>query len=169
MAIRAAVAADVDAIAQVHVRAWQSAYRGQIPDAYLDSLDPSKRATMWSGAIRGPSSQVFVAMQGEALVGFCSVMPSRDSDAGADVAEITAIYVDPTYWRSGLGTCLVEAAVEYTGQRRFKEVTLWVLAANVSARAFYEARGFIADGVTKTEERPGFSLCEVRYRRMIAM
>ena len=169
MLIRAAVAADVDAIGQVHVRTWQSAYRGHIPDAYLDGLDPSKRATMWSAAIRDPSTQVFVAMQGQALVGFCSVTPSRDSDAGADVAEITAIYVDLTCWRSGFGTRLLEAAVESAGQRRFKEITLWVLAANVSARAFYEARGFVADGVTKTEERLGFSLHEVRYRRMIAI
>jgi len=124
---------------------------------------------MWSAAIRVPSTQVFVAMQGEALVGFCSVMPSRDSDAGAAVAEISAIYVDPRCWRSGLGTSLLETAVESAGQRRFKEITLWVLAANVSARAFYEARGFVADGVTKTEELPGFSLFEVRYRRMMAI
>jgi hypothetical protein len=54
MLIRAAVAADVAAIAQVHVRTWQSAYRGHIPDAYLDGLDPSKRAAVWSAALREP-------------------------------------------------------------------------------------------------------------------
>jgi GNAT superfamily N-acetyltransferase len=82
-----------------------------------------------SPAARGPSTQVFVATQGESLVGFCSIMPSRDSDAGADVAEITAIYVDPTCWRSGFGTSLLGAAIEFAGQ-------------NLAAMALYRRAGF---------------------------
>ncbi len=34
-------------------------------------------------------------------------------------------------------------------------------------RQFYEARGFNADGHTKTDERWGFPLHETRYRRRI--
>jgi hypothetical protein len=36
--IRHAVADDADAIGSVHVPAWPSAYRGVLPDEYLDGL-----------------------------------------------------------------------------------------------------------------------------------
>jgi GNAT superfamily N-acetyltransferase len=101
-------------------------------------------------------------------VGFCALLPSRDADATPDIGEIAAIYVEPGFWRSGCGTVLVEAAVDAAHQRDFTELTLWVLTSNSPARAFYEARGFKTDGQTKTEEQPGFSIHETRYRRTLA-
>jgi ribosomal protein S18 acetylase RimI-like enzyme len=163
--IRRAEPADVDAIAQVHVKTWQSTYRGHMPDSVLDSLDVSKRAAMWSKALEQPATLVLVAIVDRAIAGFCSLIPSRDADASASVAEIAAIYVDPAAWRSGVGSSLIEAAMDSARQRGLAEVTLWVLTSNTSARAFYEARGFNTDGQTKTEQRPGFSVHEIRYRR----
>ena len=165
--IRPAAQSDVDAIARVHVKTWQSAYRGHMPDAHLDALDPSKRAAMWSNAIGQPGTLVLVATTGETLVGFCSLLSSRDADATRAVGEIAAIYVDPAFWRSGFGSSLVETVVESACQRNFTELTLWVLTGNVAARAFYEARGFHTDGHTKTDERSGFPIHETRYRRRI--
>jgi ribosomal protein S18 acetylase RimI-like enzyme len=166
--IRLAVQSDVDAIARVHVTTWQSAYRGHMPDAHLDSLDPSRRAAMWSKALQQPATVVLVAIAGDRLVGFCSLMPSRDEDATTAIAEIVAIYVDPTFSRSGFGSSLVKGVVEAARSRSFTELTLWVLTDNAPARHFYEARGFNTDGRTKTEERWGFPLHETRYRRRIA-
>jgi ribosomal protein S18 acetylase RimI-like enzyme len=163
--IRLATLSDVDEIARLHVKAWQSAYRGQMPDAYLDGLDSSKRAALWSKAIAEPATLVLVATAAEALVGFCSLSPSRDADATPPVGELTAIYVDPSFLRAGVGSSLLAATFDSARQRSFTEVTLWVLTSNTSARAFYEARGFAVDGQTKTEQRPGFSIHETRYRR----
>jgi ribosomal protein S18 acetylase RimI-like enzyme len=163
--IRSAAMADVDEIARLHVKAWQSVYRGHMPDAYLDGLDSSKRAAMWSKVIGEPATLVLVAMAAEALVGFCSLSPSRDVDAGPSVGEVTALYVDPRFWRAGVGTSLIAAGLDSARQRSFTELTLWVLTSNTSARAFYEARGFETDGQTKTEQRPGFSIHETRYRK----
>jgi ribosomal protein S18 acetylase RimI-like enzyme len=75
--------------------------------------------------------------------------------------------VDPKYWRAGIGRALIEAAAESARQRRFTVLTLWVLAGNGAARRFYEASGFEFDGHEKTEQRPGFTLHELRYRRSI--
>jgi ribosomal protein S18 acetylase RimI-like enzyme len=167
MAIRRALAEDVNGIARLHVSVWQAAYRGHVPDSYLDGLEPSQRAVMWSRALQDPTALVLVAVEGASIVGFCSSLPSRDPDASSSVAEISALYVDASCWRSGHGTRLLEAAIESARLSGFREMTLWVLAANVLARRFYEARGFSADALTKTEERPGFSLFEMRYRRRI--
>jgi ribosomal protein S18 acetylase RimI-like enzyme len=166
--IRLAALSDVDDIATLHVKAWQSAYRGHMPDAHLDGLEPSTRAAMWSRVIGQPATVVLVATVGEALVGFCSSLPSRDADASPVVGEITAIYVDPPVWRSGIGSSLMEATIESARVRKFSDLTLWVLTSNSSARAFYEARGFKTDGQTKTEELSGFSSDTTRYRRRVA-
>jgi ribosomal protein S18 acetylase RimI-like enzyme len=165
--IRLAAPSDVDEITRVHVKAWQSAYRGHMPDAYLDGLDSSKRAAMWAKAIEARDTILLVATAAEALVGFCSLLPSRDADANSTVGEVTAIYVDPTFWRAGVGTSLLEATFDSLRQRSFTEVTLWVLTSNTSARAFYEACGFATDGQTKIEQRFGFSIHETRYRRSL--
>ena len=165
--IRLALQSDVDAIARVHVKTWQVAYRGHMPDAHLDSLDESKRAAMWSKALEQPATLVLVAIAGDTLVGFCCLMPTRDGDATPAMGEIVAIYVDPAFSRSGFGSALVEGIVEAGRSRSYNELTLWVLTDNAPARRFYEARGFNPDGRTKTEERWGFPLHETRYRRHI--
>jgi L-amino acid N-acyltransferase YncA len=131
------------------------------------SIASSRLSARWSRALQDLSTRVLVAVEGASVVGFCSLLPCRDPDASSTVAEISALYVDAACWRSGYGTKLLDVAVETARATGFQEVTLWVLAANASARAFYEARGFSADGLTKTEERPGFSLLETRYRRRI--
>ena len=38
MNIREATPADAEGIADLQVRAWRTAYRGQVPDAHLDDL-----------------------------------------------------------------------------------------------------------------------------------
>ncbi|MBC8069639.1 MAG: GNAT family N-acetyltransferase [Deltaproteobacteria bacterium] len=165
--IRTATASDADEIARLHVKTWQAAYRGHMPDAHLGGLDPSKRAAMWSKAIQQADTVVLVAGAGEALVGVCSLLASRDTDAAPHVGEIAAIYVDPSLWRSGIGRSLVDAATAAAFPRHFVELTLWVLTGNVAACAFYESCGFEVDGHTKLDERLGFAIHETRYRRRI--
>lgn len=46
--IRPASADDTAALGQVHVRAWQAAYGGVMPDGYLDGLDATERSAMWA-------------------------------------------------------------------------------------------------------------------------
>jgi GNAT superfamily N-acetyltransferase len=93
------------------------------------------------------------------------LLPSRDDDAPSNTGEIAALYVDPDRWRRGIGAALVDAATDAAYARTFRTLTLWVLAANSPARAFYDRMGFAPDGHTKTDSRLGFPLYEVRYRR----
>ena len=61
-------------------------------------------------------------------------------------AEISALYIDPSRWRSGVGRALLAEALARLRAAEWSEVTLWVLAGNAPARAFYERFGFAADG-----------------------
>ena len=55
--VRRATQGDATALAQVHVAAWQAAYRGVMTDAFLDGLDVRQWAERWRqtlGGTRGP-------------------------------------------------------------------------------------------------------------------
>ena len=47
MIVRAAVASDAAAVARVHARSWRVAYRGLVPDAYLDGLSDDTWRERW--------------------------------------------------------------------------------------------------------------------------
>lgn len=169
MRIRAATPADVAAIAALNVKAWKAAYRGHMPDAFLDELDPNKAAHGWVRVIEQATRHVLVATEADSLVGYCSMVSSRDADASPAAAELATIYVDPTRWRSGIGRALLTELLSVVREQAFTSLTLWVLTANARARAFYEAAGFVDDGATQINERFGFPLHETRYRRELAI
>jgi hypothetical protein len=75
--IRPARVEDADAVGEVHVRAWQSAYRGMMPDDYLDGLHAEDHATRWREHLIAPMSQaeLLVVVDDHRVVGFASVGP----------------------------------------------------------------------------------------------
>lgn len=140
----------------MHVRTWQAAYRGLVPDSVLDNLSMEARTSMWERSI--PSGGVWVGLVDDAVVGFAAAGLSREPDA---LFELYAIYALPSAWGTPLGFELAEAAL---GDER--DVVLWVFAENPRARRFYERLGFRADGLVKTETIGGAELKEIRYRRV---
>ena len=169
-AIRRAEIADVPAAARLHVRSWQAAYEGQLPQAFLDQLeeDIPRREAIWKRIVESPTNeteQLWVSVEGEAITGFLYLCPTRDEDADRETGELGAIYLDPDHWGRGLGKSLMAKAVEELKSLGFKKATLWVLESNDRARRFYEALGWKADGAVKSEQAGGpVTLKEVRYR-----
>lgn len=162
--VRRAVPEDAAAIAAVHVRTWQVAYRGLIPDQVLDGLSVLQRETTWREALtaeEGPA--VYVAVEDGAVVGFCAVAaPAPELDADEAAAELGAIYVDPDAWRRGVGTALMDRSLRDLRAGGWRWVSLWVLAGNRPARDFYARFGFEPDGAEMTHEDSGAK--EVRLR-----
>jgi GNAT superfamily N-acetyltransferase len=164
--IREAKPEDASRIAFVHVRTWQSAYRGQVPDEFLDSLSVEKREQAWNKWFAGEEirpNEVFVAEVEGAVVGFANIGHSRDTPAEEDTGELRAIYLLPDYWDTRTGAALMDVATDAL-RRRFKRATLWVLDSNDRARRFYERGGWSHDGTTIDDDSRGFVLREVRYR-----
>jgi GNAT superfamily N-acetyltransferase len=136
VSIRPATPADARSVAEVHVASWRDAYRGMLPDAYLSRLSVDDREAMWREAFADPSSGAFVAESSGRIVGFVSFGPSRDDDAGEEVGEIPAIYLQPREVGTGVGRGLFEAATEALRRAGYRRATLWVLEANERARRF---------------------------------
>jgi GNAT superfamily N-acetyltransferase len=170
--VRAATVADAADLSAVHVRSWQAAYRGLLPQDYLDGLDQTFVAIeRWQYHLRAadwPKAGVVVAVPGRELVGFARFGPSRDEDDdSAIVGEIISIYVIPEAWGKGLGKRLMSTALAGLTTAGYAQATLWVLDTNARAREFYEKGGWTPDGAAKRSDRWGFPLREVRYRRQL--
>jgi ribosomal protein S18 acetylase RimI-like enzyme len=182
MEVRRAQLEDAEPIAEIHVRSWQGAYQGLIPQDYLDGLDPARRLAFRVERLKDADwahggCLVITGDDGD-VAGFADVGRTRDTGAGAGsdgdsgtagdtggIAEVMAIYLAPAAWGTGLGRELMRASLRHLTDCGYREVTLWVLASNVRARRFYEAAGFRPDGGTKVDVSHGFVLDEVRYRR----
>lgn len=164
--IREAVPADARAIAEIHVRSWQAAYRGQLTDDYLDGLSVDDRLEQHRRSLEEPPAEwrTWITQDGARVVGFAVTGPSQDADATERTGEVYAIYLEPDRVGTGAGRALFEHAVGDLRERGFEAVTLWVLETNDRARRFYEVAGWEHDG-TVTSERVD---CEmrptVRYR-----
>jgi ribosomal protein S18 acetylase RimI-like enzyme len=164
--IRKAEIKDARGIAKVHTETWQTHYRGQIPDEFLEGLSVEKRAEGWEKNLSDPKTKtaVFVAESGTEIVGFCCVGPSRgDEVADPSVGELYAIYVDSSKHGQGIGSALVQAGLDYLKNEGFKKATLWVLKTNISSIRFYESKGWKTDGKEKREEKDGFVFEEIQY------
>jgi GNAT superfamily N-acetyltransferase len=171
--IRRATPGDATALATVHVRSWQAAYRGLMPDEVLDGLSVERRAVMWRAIIKSglPGHVVLVAQgdgdgrDGDALCGFAHVGPGRDADLGAETAELTSLYLLSEVWGRGAGRALMAAAVDAMRDAGYVSAVLWVLVTNERARRFYEIAGWSCDGAEKSELFGPATLTETRYGR----
>lgn len=167
--IREARLEDAGRIAEIHVETWRVAYLGLVPDDYLKNLDQDHRKRVWTRIMEEQSGKLWIESTVEgAVVGFCHFLPSRDDDSSENTGEITAIYIDPAFWRRGFGGHLCKQAIDHAREIGFNEISLWVLEGNSRAIGFYENAGFHFDGTQKSEQRPGFTLDEMRYRRNTA-
>lgn len=167
VAVRDAVVADARAIAETHVRAWQAAYRGLLPDELLAALSVRDREERWQRILATPEPRAFTLVAGAAgaALGFCSVLAGRDADATERTGEIAALYVDPSHWRQGVGRALMGRARERMARAGWAEATLWVLDGNAPALAFYAAQGFAGDGARSQHEPSGRA--ELRLRAVL--
>src|SRR5829696_6955861 len=139
--VRPATAADAPAMGRLVVRAWQAAYRGQMPDDYLGGLRAEDRAAYWDGALRREDRRgvILVAERDGEVVGFAAAGPSPDPQGAG---ELYAINIDPDHWGGGAGRALLGAAQAELDRMGFAESVLWVLPGNARARRFYERSGW---------------------------
>src|ERR1035437_2859186 len=89
--VRHAEPQDAPAVARVHVASWRQAYRGLLPQEYLDSLSVETRTTTWAKAFSQSPDQTSTTLVGELdgqIVGFSCVGPSRDDDTDTATAEL---------------------------------------------------------------------------------
>lgn len=175
--VREMTEADIDAVAAVRVRGWQTAYRGLMPQAYLDAMSvaaDAERRRSWFGR-RSPEVADLVAERDGEVVGWACVGPARDPDIAPGpqelpaprptAGELLALYVAPVLIGTGVGRALLAAGTARARASGYRALYLWVVRGNTRAQRFYERAGFVPDGAQEAYEVGGRSVPELRYRR----
>lgn len=163
--VRPITDADLSAVANAHVLAWQQAYVGQMPQSYLDTLSPESRLDGWRKSYAAkrddPRFGTLVAEVDGAVAGFLSYGPPRD-EVLADHHEIFAVYLTAPYWSTGAGYALFCSAMATLKQAGAQKVYLWVLATNDRALTAYRRwGGRVDERTTKTLDVGGATLKEI--------
>lgn len=135
MNIREWIYRDARSIASVHVKSWQTTYRGIISDDYLDGLDVSERAKKWEEILSDKDQKIFVVLDWEDIVGFATCGKS-DEMKWFD-SNISSIYILEEYQWKNIWRSLFQKCKEHLSSIWCKTLFIWVLKDN-TARKFYE-------------------------------
>ena len=93
MIIRDAELRDARGIAEVHVRSWQAAYAGIVPDEDLAQLSVDEQEQFWAQILSKGVRATFVLVNRDLVVGWSGFGPARDEDCDPIlVAELHGIF-----------------------------------------------------------------------------
>ena len=156
--VRRAGAGDAEAIAGIHVTAWQQTYAHLLSAEKLAPLDPANRVERWRSTITGADEKAWIAELDGEPVGWAT-SSVRNAETEPRGLEVNGIYVLSSAYGSGAGQDLLDAAIGEAG------AYLWVAAENPRAQAFYRRNGFAPDGATRLYELLGTPVPIVRWVR----
>jgi ribosomal protein S18 acetylase RimI-like enzyme len=162
--VRRARTDDAGELAELYAESLVDAYAGISLPKTMGVVDRSARAERFQSTIADGSRLWLVATEGQLVIGFCGLAPARDPDLAHAVGEVTTIAVSRPFRARGHGRALLVSAANEAEAKGCSELVLWVVAANLGARAFYERVGFREDGAARIDSRLGADARIVRYR-----
>jgi RimJ/RimL family protein N-acetyltransferase len=130
---------------------------GSEPEGWLVSTngwrDASDERRYLRAIRRYPNAAVYVAEEGGVIVGRLSI--ARDQHpASRHVADL-GLMVAAAHRRRGIGTALLDAAVEWARQAGVRKLELHVFPWNKAAIALYDRFGFVREGYRRGHYRRG--------------
>lgn len=172
--IRPATLEDAKKVARIHAASWRSAYRGLLPQRYLDAMSPAtllgrwQRRLRWNASRSEQDSDTWVVERRGRVAGFVLMEPVMDDTELAGFAgEVTMLYIDPKHTGKGLGRALLDRAFELLAAREYYWAIIWVLEKNHRARRFYENAGMRVDGARREDRFVNERVSVIRYARAL--
>jgi len=130
--LRPAQHADLTDVAVVWRAAWHDGHRGHVPEELL----PARDAAYFTRRSRDLVDHITVAVDGEDLLG---VLIVHDD-------ELMQLMVGAAARGRGVGGLLLDEAERQVAAAGHDEIWLAVVPGNLTARRFYEARGWRDSG-----------------------
>lgn len=146
------------AISKIYEESWKYAYKGIIPQDYLDSIPEGR----WVSNLNNPKWKTLVCIDNGRIVGTSSFCKSRFEQLH-NWGEVISIYLLPDFMGKGYGKSLLEFAVAELKNQGYEDIFLWVLEENIRARHFYEIFGFLQTDDFLEDNIGGKPLREIRY------
>lgn len=167
--LRSPTVADAERLAEVHLRSWQTAYRGIFPEAWLDGWRArlGTRTENWRQGLAQPdppgSATVLVETMAGELVGFASAGPRRDAPAGPTDGELYAIYLLAEHRGSGQGRRLFHWCARHLHALGCTTMMLWVIDRNPTCGFYAAMGGSVIPNLTMTAAIAGIEVREIAY------
>jgi ribosomal protein S18 acetylase RimI-like enzyme len=131
---------DIDEVAKLYLKSYKN-----LEEYSYTHEEDVKVYINW--LLRRDVAGLFVVKDGDKIVGFMAIDGNWYSKKyNKVVGAIHEIFVDPDYFDKGIGSMLMEKAIEYFKQRNLDLIELWVGDKNEKAMKFYEKFGFRKDG-----------------------
>jgi GNAT superfamily N-acetyltransferase len=138
MQLRAAASGDAVLLARIHIEARSAAM------PWLPVLHTREETESWMAKVVLAGQDVWIAAREDTAIGFVALTPTW----------IEQLYVEPTAWRCGVGSLLLDHAK----QRQPGGFRLWAFQRNAMARSFYRKHGLVeirtTDGYDNEEKEP---------------
>lgn len=161
LAIRFAQPTDLEAIVQLHRRAWLDAYQDVMPQARLDEGTSDFFRARWKPVFDNldpPRHSVLVAEIEGRIGGVVRLSPAqRDQQA-----DLTYCHVDPSLQSTGVGSALVEALTDLAKRAGYRTITIWVVDGNSRGLKFWERNGWHPTGESEVRSGEGWQVQEIR-------
>jgi ribosomal protein S18 acetylase RimI-like enzyme len=136
---------------------WRAANADSRLHAHLEHL---------RGWAREDGARIFVAAEGERLLGVAFSLPGRAADGAGPVVpgqrHLTGLAVVPERQRHGIGRSLLSKVLDDARREGCARVTLWTHTANVPARKLFEAAGFLPTG-RREPDADGAEMLQLEY------
>lgn len=131
---------DIDEVAKLYLKSYKN-----LEEYSYTHEEDVKVYINW--LLRRDVAGLFVVKDDNKIVGFMAIDGNWYSKKyNKVVGAIHEIFVDPEYFDKGMGSMLMEKAIEYFKQRNLDLIELWVGDKNEKAMKFYEKFGFRKDG-----------------------
>lgn len=163
VSIRPAEPRDIPPIIRVAERAWNAVYDDVLEQATIDAAIADWYTTdAVLDYIQTPDFAYFVAEADDAVIGFTS---GAHNELGT--GELATIYLDPDYWREGIGTQLLEHVEAYARSQGWDELQIRVIGGNDRACDFYEHHGYTVHDRTEGPLLDREDVVEICYEKAL--
>lgn len=162
--IRTALPEDAYDYTVCHISCFCSAYKGIVPDEFLNNIlaEKEQRVERYKKTLADSGDcEYYCVMYSNRMIGFLIINKSCNED-NSGIGEIWAIYLIDEFRGKGYGKEMLNFAINELKRIEPKEIFLWVFEDNNRARRFYEKHSFSFDG-TKREVKYGKPLVQLRY------
>ena len=134
MNIREYRESDRQEIAKIYTGNWQKTYRGLLPDAFLEKMNPEDAAVKWNDYVRIPGQGIFVAEESGTVAGFAAYRPDENDE---HALYLDSLHVAEEMRGQGTGTALIRTVGRYAANNNYVRMTIRIVRGNDAARALY--------------------------------
>ena len=151
MEFRSATLRDLEKIATLFHACWQISYAELLKEDVRSAMTLTSAMELWKPALINPNGKdTVMGFSDSSLVSVFRIGPDPVT---SDRGHLFSLYVDPSSSGNGFGKKSLAEAIARLKGLGYREISLWVFAANERARALYESSGFEVTGVTRIDER----------------